>query len=274
MKLTHIIFEKIQKSITVKWLICVNVAICVLIGALNVGMTLCGKSVSDFYEWLGVDANILVTIHRPWTLFTYMFTQASAGHLIVNLIWLFVFGVVLENAIGASKLLKIYVFSGIVGACFYLFNGVIEGAPSHSILLGSSASIMGLTSGAWVLTGREKVKIPLFGTENIGGIASVALISTLITGIYSTDAAPTCAHAGGAIAGLIIAFTIKRKNIAQEGSRENTNAVQTVLSLEQECKVQSVVMEKLRLSGYESLDDSEKNKIKDDNSQSTHKNGA
>ena len=274
MKLVNVILEKIRQSKAVKWLLLINVVVCVLIGIINVGMTLCGKTINGVYVWLGVDANISAVIRHPWTLLTYMFTQASAGHLIVNLIWLFVFGVALENRVGVSKLVKLYIFSGLVGAFFYLFNSGIEGDGSHAVLLGSSASIMGLTSAAWVLIGRKKVKLPLFGTENIGGIASVALMSTLITGIYSTEAAPTCAHAGGAIAGLVIAFTIKRKNIAPEGSSENTNAVQTVFSLEQEGKVQSVLMDKLRLSGYESLNDSKKNKIKDDNSQSTHKNGA
>jgi membrane associated rhomboid family serine protease len=57
---------------------------------------------------------------RPWTAVTYMFLHGGFGHILFNMLGLYVFGPRLEARIGGKKFLGLYFVSGIAGAlaCF------------------------------------------------------------------------------------------------------------------------------------------------------------
>ena len=50
---------------------------------------------------------------RPWTLVTYMFLHAGAGHILFNMLGLYFFGPRLEVRLGGSRFLALYFTSGI-----------------------------------------------------------------------------------------------------------------------------------------------------------------
>jgi membrane associated rhomboid family serine protease len=67
---------------------------------------------------------------RPWTAVTYMFLHGGFGHILFNMIGLYVFGPRLEARIGGKKFLGLYFVSGIAGAlaCFYTPMTPVVGA--------------------------------------------------------------------------------------------------------------------------------------------------
>ena len=74
---------------------------------------------------------------EPYQLFTYMFLHANFMHLLFNMIGLIVFGPMLENFWGASRLLQYYLITGIGAGILYAainwveFNGTSRDAEEY-----------------------------------------------------------------------------------------------------------------------------------------------
>lgn len=58
---------------------------------------------------------------RPWTAVTYMFLHGGFGHILFNMLALYIFGPKLEARLGGARFLGLYFVSGLAGAlaCFY-----------------------------------------------------------------------------------------------------------------------------------------------------------
>ena len=84
--------------------------------------------------------SVAEVLERPLTLLTSGFLHGSFGHLLGNMIFLFIFGFALEKALGAGRYLAFYLLSGVgasaVAAWAY--------AGSGSYGLGASGAIAGL----------------------------------------------------------------------------------------------------------------------------------
>ena len=71
---------------------------------------------------------------RPWTAFTYMFLHDpnGIGHILFNMLGLYIFGPRVEARIGGNKFLGLYLVSGLAGAalCFLQPNTPVVGASA------------------------------------------------------------------------------------------------------------------------------------------------
>jgi membrane associated rhomboid family serine protease len=94
-------------------------------------------------------------IHRITTLFTYMFLHGGFGHLLGNMIFLWLVGCMLEIGCGRGFYATLYVITGLCAVgLFWLFN------PQSTIpLVGASGAIAGMMGAFTVLYGRKRVKI-------------------------------------------------------------------------------------------------------------------
>lgn len=76
-------------------------------------------------------------------LFTSLFLHAGWGHLIFNLLYLFVFGREIERKMGALKFIVFYFLCGIIANLGqYAFS-----FKSHALIIGSSGAISGILAG-------------------------------------------------------------------------------------------------------------------------------
>jgi len=86
-----------------------------------------------------------------WTLLTSGFVHASTGHLAINCLGIFIFGRVVERAVGAGKAAGIY-----IGALFLsmLFAAAAYGLFLHKdvAIVGASGAVMGLVAAATLLS--------------------------------------------------------------------------------------------------------------------------
>lgn len=65
-------------------------------------------------RWFGfVPAEILF---RPWAVFTYMFVHGGFWHVLFNMLVVFFFGPPLEQRLGGTEFLKLYLLAGLGGA--------------------------------------------------------------------------------------------------------------------------------------------------------------
>lgn len=65
-------------------------------------------------------------LFKPWQLVTHMFTHADFIHLFFNMFSLYMFGGVIERALGPKKFLTYYLITGFGGAFLHLLVKVIQ----------------------------------------------------------------------------------------------------------------------------------------------------
>jgi membrane associated rhomboid family serine protease len=138
------------------------------------------------------------------TLLTYMFIHADLAHIFGNMIFLFVFGDDVEEALGRRRFLLFYLLCGVIGALAFLASDPKFDGP----LIGASGAISGVVVAyaMWrpcaevtVLVSIVPLRIKAFWV--IGAFVLTQLWSLESTG--RSDVAYWC-HLGGMLAGAVL----------------------------------------------------------------------
>lgn len=179
------------------------------------------KKSRDKYEKLlqnVVRTRFGLSTDRPqwFQFFTHMFLHGDWGHLLGNMIFLWLAGCLLEQGCGALVLGLVYVGGGLCSAG--LFLGTL---PSHSVstLVGASGAIAGIMGAVTTLYGMQRVKIFLmlgfyFNYLRVPAIfllpmwVGYELYNNLQYGATSNVA--YMAHVGGLLGGAGIGFILRR----------------------------------------------------------------
>lgn len=185
-------------------LIIINVAIFLTV---NLALHLAGIKLLGY---LGVPIGGTEFLFRVWTIFTYMFTHANLGHIFFNMLLFYFTAQLFYVILGEKKLLYVYIMSGLVGAAFLLLCGLIfPGSFSNSILIGASASVMGVVMVMAIYA--PDFSVNLFGLIAMPYKYFAALTFVLSTVIdFSLNTGGKIAHIGGAIFGLTYGYGLKR----------------------------------------------------------------
>jgi len=152
-----------------------------------------------------------------WQFLTYMFLHADPLHIFLNMFVLFMFGVVMERALGWKKYIFLYLISGIGSALFYIFLTLTFLPGEMSVLmLGASGAVYGILAAFGFMFPKEVIYvyfIPLPAISAVFIFAAIELIAG-ITGIMPGIA--NFGHLGGIItsAFLMLAwkYTFRPKN--------------------------------------------------------------
>ena len=138
-------------------------------------------------------------LQRPWTLLSFMFTGLGFFKLASSLIWLFVFGNVVQTLIGKREILPLFFAANILGGL--VFIGLQSFFPQFGLaafFVGPDASILAFGTAALTLVPRykfflgENLSIPLwllllvylllsFGT--MGHFTNYPLLGLMLTGL-------------------------------------------------------------------------------------------
>src|SRR5688500_3874408 len=160
----------------------------------------------------GVDLPPLIDMPIWSTLFTSMFLHGGWGHLLGNMLFLWVFGDNVEHRIGHARFFAFYLATGIAAALAHIFFNANSMIPT----VGASGAISGVLGGYLLLFPRNRVYVLTWG-----GVMTVPAIFMLglwilmqfINGFGSLATTPETggggvaylAHIGGFIAGMILA---------------------------------------------------------------------
>lgn len=143
-------------------------------------------------------------LSKPWTLITYQFMHNGFWHLLWNMLFLFYLGSIFKEYLGERRLLYAYLGGGVSGGVLYLlcYNLLPVFAGNNSILLGASASVLGVVCGAATLL--PNYEIYLFGVIRVPlkYIAIFYLLSSFLS-IQGNNPGGNIAHLGGGIFGFI-----------------------------------------------------------------------
>jgi membrane associated rhomboid family serine protease len=148
------------------------------------------------------------------TLITYMFFHADVFHLFFNMLFLWVFGDNVEDAMGHVRFLIFYFACGVFAGLFHAWMQPDSQLP----LIGASGAVAGVIAaylmlhphvGVWVLAFKI---IPLRITA---GLALGIWIALQIAMVALGDVGPTAwwAHIGGLIAGAVLVLFLRRPGV-------------------------------------------------------------
>jgi membrane associated rhomboid family serine protease len=156
------------------------------------------------------------TIPAPFwsTLFTSMFMHGGWMHLFGNMLFLWIFGDNVEDAMGRVKYVIFYLLCGVVAA----FAQILIDPESQIPSLGASGAISGVLGAYLVLYPKKRVRVLMM--RSIVHMPAIAVIGMwilfqFVNGIgqlgqtEQTGGVAYAAHVGGFIAGLVLVWVFR-----------------------------------------------------------------
>lgn len=155
-----------------------------------------------------------VPIPEGATLFTYMFLHGDILHLLSNMLFLWVFGDNIEDALGHFKYLVFYLACGIAGG---LAHAVM--LPDSKLpLIGASGAVAGVIAAYLILHPRVLIWVLAFRIIPLK-IAAVWVLGVWVATQFAMillnqpDQVAWWAHIGGMAAGVILVFIMRRPGV-------------------------------------------------------------
>ena len=139
------------------------------------------------------------------TLVSYMFLHGGWLHVLLNMLFLFVFGDNIEDALGHGRFLVFYVLCGIAGGGAHAFAAPLSNIP----LVGASGAIAGVIAAYMMIRPCAKITVLIFGFIPIR-LASYWVLGfwaiSQVWHVFSLDKSDTAwwAHVGGLAAGALL----------------------------------------------------------------------
>uniref|UniRef100_A0A7C3N8T7 Rhomboid family intramembrane serine protease n=1 Tax=candidate division WOR-3 bacterium TaxID=2052148 RepID=A0A7C3N8T7_UNCW3 len=196
-----------------------------------------------------------------WQFFTHMFLHGNFFHLFFNMFSLFIFGINLESVWGSKKFLSYYIVSGLGGGILHYIINPYSPIPS----IGASGAIYGVLL-AYGLTFPESILyINFFIPVKAKYAVLIFGVMELVFGITGTASGIAhFAHLGGLLSGLLY-LKLERfisKNIS---GIKKMRVYKNFEDMENDRKRERLneLLDKISLSGYNSLTEMEKFELDD-----------
>ena len=143
-------------------------------------------------------------VRYPWKLLTTMFLHFGPVHMGVNLLALWLFGRLAEQAFGGVRYILVYLVSGLAGGILSLAFG------EPGIRVGASGAILGVIGAATLLfaSNRPARPWPQAWRKQVFFGLFLTLAGTVAFGFFF-EVVDNMAHLGGALAGILAAALLK-----------------------------------------------------------------
>src|SRR5688572_20375347 len=176
----------------------------------NVVLFIAGWTTGALQEWLGMRPSAVVGEGQLWRPVTYMFlhSQMGFGHILFNMLALWMFGVELERMWGSRYFLKFYFVCGICAALTTLVLSFLPFAAFatiyDSLTIGASGAIYGiLLAYALYFPHRPILVMLLFPVPAKYFVMIMGAISLMMALSSGGDGVAHTTHLGGLAAGYI-----------------------------------------------------------------------
>jgi membrane associated rhomboid family serine protease len=159
-------------------------------------------------------ASQTIAVPERLTLLTYMFLHGNILHLVGNMLFLWVFGDNVEDAMGHVRFLLFYLLCGIFAGLAHAFMRANSDVP----MIGASGAVAGVIAAYLMLHPNVRVwilalfRIPL---RVSAGFALLVWIGLQIISVVFDQGGGTAwwAHIGGLIAGAVLVLFMRRPGI-------------------------------------------------------------
>ena len=165
----------------------------------------------EILRWFIVPAKLSSLAVLPWTIFTYMFVHVGVIYTVITLVWLWVFGSILQDLSGNSKIIPLYIYGGIAGAIVFVAANYLipslRNQVEYSFMFGGNAAIMAIAVATTTLSPDYR----LFKMLN-GGIPLwiLTLLYIVIDIAGSHGMGEQLAHLGGSLTGFLFILSLRK----------------------------------------------------------------
>lgn len=171
------------------------------------------------------------------TILSAMFMHGGWAHLGGNLLYLWIFGDNVEDAMGHVKFLIFYLLCGVLATFAHIYAARASGGLNLFIpSLGASGAIAGVLGGYLMLYPRKSVRVLIgwFGLISVPAILVIGLwiVTQIFSGVGSIALTEQTresgggvayfAHIGGAVAGIILVWLFRTPRV-QQRAQERAN---------------------------------------------------
>ncbi len=207
--------DNADEPLGVRGLILVNIlvfVICFLSGRLSPGRFVGWEFVKPFGEYSFDSA---FRDGHLWELVTYQFMHANIGHIVFNMICLWVIGAAVEKYCGHLTFLRVYLVCGIAAAVFSSLLGSLgffDGSYPYPLswdtvpMVGASGSIYGIIAASAVLFPHARIMLlfpPVEMSVRVFALAVLGL-AILYVSFNWNNAGGEAGHMGGMLMGFAI----------------------------------------------------------------------
>ncbi|MET0638236.1 MAG: rhomboid family intramembrane serine protease [Chitinophagaceae bacterium] len=210
-----------QQNNTLISLIAINLVIFVVLAFVRAVFYLQYNSTGDalarfetsWVSWLSLPADPSKILSRPWTILTHMFVHTDIWHIVGNMLWLWVFGYILQDLTGNKKIVPIYIYGGLGGAlAFVLAYNIFPGlrvAMPYATAIGASAGVMAIAAAVTTISPGYRILPMLNGGIPIWIVTIFYLIIDLAS-IPIGNPGGHIAHLFGALVGFLFVYSYRR----------------------------------------------------------------
>jgi len=147
------------------------------------------------------------------TLVTSMFLHGSWEHLLGNMIYLWVFGDDIEEALGPLRFIVFYLLSGVAAALAFVALNMNGTTP----LIGASGAISGILAAYLMLRPCAKVSVfvlrAVIRVRAYWVIGGWAILQVLLLANQTDDGVAYLAHVGGLVAGALLFLVMRPRGV-------------------------------------------------------------
>jgi membrane associated rhomboid family serine protease len=182
-----------------------------------------GRSLSAIVNLLMLRPSDVVTHGYIWQLATYMFLHQGIGHILFNMLALWMFGTEFERLWGTRRFLNFYFFCGVgAGLCVILGN-YLFGNPDIGTV-GSSGAIFGILLASAVMWPDRQmlfyVLIPIKMKYFVAIIGAIAFLNSFNPASPVSD----IAHLGGMLFGYVFIKLPRMRGVDPIGALREAHA--------------------------------------------------
>ncbi len=141
-----------------------------------------------------------------WRLLTAVFMHFGIGHIVNNMLILYVLGDNLERALGSIKYLFLYLVSGVGANAVSLCFDMLQGRADVSVSAGASGAVFGVIGGLMYAVIANRGRLEDLSTRQL----VVMVLLSLYFGFTSTGVNNT-AHIAGLVIGFIMGLILYRR---------------------------------------------------------------
>lgn len=189
----------------VKWLLISNAAIFILTYFLRMG------GLGGPLSLLALVPEAVLRFFAVWQLITYLFLHGGFGHIVWNMLALWMFGADLERAWGTRRFLKFYFFCGIgAGVCVVIANYVVPWGNPLVPTIGSSGAIFGILLAYAMLYPTRTILWGFLIPIQVKYFVLIIGVITFMSSFQVNTGVSEFAHLGGLLCGYLYMKTPKR----------------------------------------------------------------
>jgi membrane associated rhomboid family serine protease len=185
-------------------------------------------AIQEFINRYGVIPLEIAGRQDLYTLLTSMFIHGGWAHIIGNMLFLWVFGDNVEDAFGHVGYLVFYLLTGLAASAAHIILNPGSQIPS----VGASGAISGVLGAYLIFFGSNPIRVLIFWFVTVVpawvmiGLWAVQQFMATYGSIAHTDqttgGVAYAAHAGGFVAGLLVAVVL-RGSVGRPEQRPATN---------------------------------------------------